>query len=140
MKWILIILAMIYLLSPFDIIPGFHPAGWLDDIIVLILLFRYLSKFGRAGYPGRTPRGDNQSAQHQSQDKASESSGSKSRSPYEILGVSPDADQKKIRTAYRNLANQYHPDKVAHLGEEFQTLAEQRFKEIQEAYDKLREL
>lgn len=140
MKWILVILAVIYLLSPFDIIPGFHPAAWLDDIIVLILLLRYLSKLKQAGYPGQTPLGSNQSTQHQSQEKDRASSGSKSRSPYEILGVSPDADQKKIRTAYRNLANQYHPDKVTHLGEEFQTLAEQRFKEIQEAYDKLKAL
>lgn len=63
--------------------------------------------------------------------------GTEAPSPHEILGVAQDADQEEIRTAYRKLANQYHPDKVAHLGDEFQKLAEQRFKEIQKAYDLL---
>jgi curved DNA-binding protein CbpA len=53
------------------------------------------------------------------------------------LNLPPDADQEAIKAAYRKLANQYHPDKVSHLGKEFQDLAERRFKEIQEAYQKL---
>ena len=57
--------------------------------------------------------------------------------PYEILGVHPNASKGEIRSAYRKLANQYHPDKVHHLGEEFQQLAEIKFKAIQEAYQKL---
>jgi DnaJ-class molecular chaperone len=59
------------------------------------------------------------------------------QSPYDILGVAPGASKEEIKAAYRDLANRYHPDKVAHLGEELQTLAEQRFKEIQEAYQEL---
>jgi DnaJ like chaperone protein len=51
--------------------------------------------------------------------------------------VEPSATQDDIKTAYRKLANQYHPDKVAHLGTELQQLADQRFKEIQAAYEKL---
>jgi DnaJ-class molecular chaperone len=47
------------------------------------------------------------------------------RSPYEILGVTPDADADAIRTAYRKLAKQYHPDLNPGNAE-----AEQRFKEI----------
>ncbi|HUT69368.1 MAG TPA: DnaJ domain-containing protein [Desulfatiglandales bacterium] len=42
-----------------------------------------------------------------------------------------------MKNAYRKLANKYHPDKVDHLGDEFRVLAEQRFKEIQEAYQEL---
>jgi hypothetical protein len=138
MKWIWIILAIVYLLSPFDIIPGLHPAGWLDDIIVAYFLFRYLSKIVRSGQPGQPPLGNHQKAQQQSNPQGNTYPGKEIRTPHEILGVPPSADKKEIRKAYRNLANQYHPDKVAHLGEEFQTLAEQRFKEIQEAYDKLK--
>jgi uncharacterized membrane protein YkvA (DUF1232 family) len=44
MNWLLIILALAYLLSPYDLIPGFHALGWLDDIVILVLVYRYLSK------------------------------------------------------------------------------------------------
>jgi DnaJ-class molecular chaperone len=54
-----------------------------------------------------------------------------------VLGVGRNATSEQIKQAYRQLANQYHPDKVIHLGEEFRELAEKRFKEIQEAYQKL---
>jgi len=59
------------------------------------------------------------------------------RDPYDILGVSKQASASEIKNAYRKLANKYHPDKVDHLGDEFKSLAEKRFKEIQEAYQKL---
>ena len=55
------------------------------------------------------------------------------------LEVAPGASQKEIRAAYRRLAARYHPDKVAHLGEEFQAMAERKFKAIQNAYDVLRQ-
>ena len=59
------------------------------------------------------------------------------KTPHEILGVSPEATQEEIRAAYICLAKQYHPDKVAHLGKEFQELADKKFKEIQQAYARL---
>jgi curved DNA-binding protein len=51
---------------------------------------------------------------------------------YEILGVSRDADQKEIKRAFRRLARKYHPD-VNPDDEQ----AEDRFKEINEAYEVL---
>ena len=51
---------------------------------------------------------------------------------YEILGVSPDADQKTIKQAYRKLARQYHPDVNPGNKE-----AEEKFKSINEAYQAL---
>lgn len=51
---------------------------------------------------------------------------------YEILGVSPSADLTEIRTAYKKLAFQYHPD--LHPGD---PAAEERFKAINEAYHTL---
>ncbi len=56
---------------------------------------------------------------------------------YDVLGVERGASQEEVKQAYRRLANRYHPDKVAHLGKEFQDLAEKRFKEIQSAYREL---
>src|SRR5579862_10052277 len=50
---------------------------------------------------------------------------------YEVLGVSHDADQDAIRRAYRKLARQYHPD--LNSGAD----AEERFKELGEAYEVL---
>jgi curved DNA-binding protein len=49
---------------------------------------------------------------------------------YQILGVSKNADEKEIKRAYRQLARQYHPDKNPN-----NHLAEERFKEINEAYE-----
>jgi molecular chaperone DnaJ len=54
------------------------------------------------------------------------------RDLYEILGVAKTASQDEIKKAYRKLARQYHPDKNAGDAE-----AEERFKEVQGAYDVL---
>lgn len=51
---------------------------------------------------------------------------------YKILGVDEDADDKAIKTAYRKLARQYHPD----VSKENQ--AEEKFKEVTEAYEVLK--
>ena len=51
---------------------------------------------------------------------------------YEILGVSKNADEKEIKSAYRKLAKKYHPD--LHQGDE---AAAEKFKEVSEAYEVL---
>jgi len=53
---------------------------------------------------------------------------------HEILSVSPNATVEDIRTAYRKLMSQYHPDKVATLGQELRDLAEHKSKQITTAY------
>lgn len=54
------------------------------------------------------------------------------KSFYEVLGVSKDASQDEIKSAYRKLARQYHPD--LHPGDEE---AANKFKEVSEAYETL---
>ena len=54
------------------------------------------------------------------------------RDYYEVLGVEQDADPATIKKSYRRLAMKYHPDQNPDDSE-----AEQRFKEVSEAYDVL---
>lgn len=55
---------------------------------------------------------------------------------WQVLKVSPDATPEQIQEAYRLQISQYHPDKVARLGEELKVLAEKKSKEINAAYDR----
>lgn len=50
------------------------------------------------------------------------------------LNVSPHATVEEIRRAYKVLMSQYHPDKVASLGDELKALAERKSKEITSSY------
>ncbi len=58
-------------------------------------------------------------------------------SPWDILGVDRQASDEEVRRAFHRLAVQYHPDKVHHLGEEFQKTAHEKFTELKSAYDRL---
>ncbi|MBU1567127.1 MAG: DnaJ domain-containing protein [Proteobacteria bacterium] len=54
---------------------------------------------------------------------------------YATLELEKGADMEEVKKAYRKLSMQYHPDKVRHLGDEFQAVAEEKMKEINQAYD-----
>lgn len=53
---------------------------------------------------------------------------------HEVLGVAPTAGAAEIKQAYKSLMSQYHPDKVATLGQELRDVAERKSKEITLAY------
>lgn len=59
-------------------------------------------------------------------------------SDYKILGVPENATNDEIKKAYRKLAVEYHPDKVAHMGEEYQTGAKEKFQAVQDAYENIK--
>ena len=53
----------------------------------------------------------------------------------QILGVTAEDIPATIRKKYKELLAKYHPDKVQHLGIEFQEMAERKTKTIMEAYE-----
>ena len=59
---------------------------------------------------------------------------------YKILGCTPASSDEEIKKAYRKLAHEYHPDKILAKGlpEDFVKFANQKLKEINEAYDRIK--
>ncbi len=58
--------------------------------------------------------------------------------PYEVLGVSENATDEEIKAAYRKLAKKYHPDN--YTDSPLADVAEQKMKEINEAYDTINQM
>ncbi len=134
-----ILISLLYVLSPVDAIPDFLPGiGWLDDLLVMGALAWFLiygkqgqrpwdafrRRSGRTGPAGNGgPRPEDFTADFTRMD------------PYALLEISPNATAEEIKAAYRHAVARYHPDKVAHLGKEFQELAHKKLLAIQQAYE-----
>lgn len=166
-KILLIIAGLAYLINPFDIIPDlFIPlVGWIDDTVilgVLLYLLRYgtlpnmfkkgrkKGKFARTFFRSGPSYSRYRENSHQNgsssadpgkesnrQGRQEEKSETRPKDPYQVLGVNRNATREEIQSAYREKVKQYHPDRVSQLGEELQEMANQKFVEIKEAYDKL---
>ncbi len=57
--------------------------------------------------------------------------------PYAILGLTPSANEREIKRAYRKLISQHHPDKLGDVPEALKQRAEERAREINTAYEKI---
>ncbi len=57
---------------------------------------------------------------------------------YKILEIEPAATDEEVKKAYRRMAMKYHPDKVTHLGEDFQKAAQEKFRTVNEAYETIK--
>jgi DnaJ like chaperone protein len=59
-------------------------------------------------------------------------------SAYKILEVEATTTDDEVKKAYKKLAVRFHPDKVEHLGDEFKKSANEKFKHLNEAYQRIR--
>ncbi len=144
-RW-LIAAGVVYLLLPRDLLPDFlgRGLGLADDLLLIAgMVWLYRRRLRQL----EAPRGDQTAepgdrAEQRSRPRhepATEPAAGTPPDPHSVLGVSRSASQEEIRAAYRARMLEYHPDRVAHLGEELQRLAQRKTLEIQGAYERLRE-
>ncbi len=60
-----------------------------------------------------------------------------SDSAYKILEIEKSVDNAEVKKAYRKMVKKYHPDKLQHLGDEHVKGAEDKFKQVQKAYEQI---
>ena len=60
--------------------------------------------------------------------------------PYRVFGLTSDASDAEIDLAWRRLMSQYHPDRVAGAAPDLQRQAEAKSRELNAAYDRIRQL
>ena len=58
---------------------------------------------------------------------------------YKILEIESTATDTEVKKAFRKMASKFHPDKVSHLGDDFQKFAEEKFKKVNEAYQQVKQ-
>ena len=133
----LIIVALLYLLFPRDLIPDFfgRGLGLIDDLSLMAALTYFYRRHLR-DFTARTAGESDQASGETHRKKAKQSD--RAFDPYQILSIPTSSSQETIRSAYRSRMTEYHPDKVAHLGEELQELAHRKVLEIQKAYQQLK--
>ena len=60
-----------------------------------------------------------------------------SESSYTILEIEKSATNDEVKKAYRKMVKKYHPDKLQHLGDEHVKGAEEKFNQVQKAYEQI---
>lgn len=76
---------------------------------------------------------------HVGHSHASSSARTSGGDAYKVLGITKDATDDEVKRAYRRMAMKYHPDRVAGMSEELQRNAAEQMKEINEAYEKIKQ-
>jgi uncharacterized membrane protein YhiD involved in acid resistance len=134
--------------------------GWSEVIIIFILLFISSNIFRRiirktyhefieaykvedntsnnARQSSTDSSSKNYQKHHNNDDQTYTSIEREEQDPYKILNIHNTSTQSEITSAYRKLAQLYHPDKVAGLAPEYKEIAERKMKNINEAYQTLK--
>ena len=137
-KW-LILIAVLYLIFPRDLIPDFLGTGLglIDDLLLMgLLVYIYRRQLREHAARATSESGNRDPGARPG--AARETPFTDVFDPYQVLGIAPSASPEAIKAAYKARMSEYHPDKVAHLGEELQDLAHHKALEIQQAYQLLR--
>lgn len=127
--YLLLIILIIYILSPLDAHPLF-----LDDLIASGVLFYFLYKKAK----------QKQQYYSSSRRRSEENRKRESHAPlnleeaYGLLGVDPGASWEEIRKAYKEKMSKSHPDKVSHLSEELQEKAKEIALKLNEALEMIK--
>jgi preprotein translocase subunit Sec63 len=109
-----------YLRSPIDLLPDrLGGVGLLDDLAMIVIAIVWMR---RRVVRARSARPSDPAPENTAWD------------PHAVLGVQPGASAEEITRAYREQMRRYHPDHVAHLGDELQQLAHEKTLDIQRAY------
>ena len=133
-------LGIAYIASWVDLLPDwFVGIGWLDDIAVAIGLMWFFTTWlpkNRHRIYWFKPRAQAGAGAGQSRATGSAESAQMGEfDPFEVLNVPRGASPDEVKAAYRNMLLKYHPDKVSHLGKDFQKIAHEKALDIQKAYE-----
>jgi uncharacterized membrane protein YkvA (DUF1232 family) len=148
---VVVIGALGYFILPIDAVPDLIPvAGFTDDLAVLLIATttvvahikpahrqraRELLDWERNTKGAESLGDDGWRAKGQ---RTFSSDAEKERYYMNTLELSGDITASVLKDRYRELAHKYHPDKVQHLGTEFQQMAGHKLKEINAAYEYLK--
>jgi uncharacterized membrane protein YkvA (DUF1232 family) len=139
MRYLPWLLALLYFVVPHDAVPDFMLGpGWLDDLGILALAWWWAARLKKMRQTGAGPEAYQRGQGGPSTGKRGPGTEDfEETDPHTLLGVAKDASREEIKAAYKKMAALYHPDKVQHLGKEFQEMAHKKFVAIQRAYDML---
>lgn len=99
-------------------------------IIVLSIIWRLIKVFLKSHRAASSSTGNSSSTGQQAAVE----------NPYKVLEVSERATNSEIKEAYRKKLQEYHPDKVNHMGPELKSLAGKKTSEIIEAFNSIKRL
>ena len=127
--YILIIILIIYIVSPLDLFPFVF-----DDLIASGFLYYIWQKFKKQ----KSPRNSYSKSRSQANIKNEPYDQMSLEAAHKLLHVSPDVPWEEVQKAYKERMAKSHPDKVSHLSEELQKKAKELTLEINKAFNTIK--
>ncbi len=142
---ILVAAVIAYLIYPLDLVPDMLMPGLgsVDDVLLIVIAWRNLRRYVKAEHIkmarsrlGIKSRDGGPKDHHKKRDNSGRKNTRTTTEQYyaEVLGLGADRSMPAIKQKYWELAKQYHPDLVQHLGIELRQVADQKMKNLNDAY------